>query len=131
MEKKFTFGNILDLPFTYSKSEASLRELENSNEAKIIETVELTESHLPPEVLDTIFQKLRPQELKLAVQVCRHWREVGERPGLWTWGVVRVTQENMAAMPELLATRRLLLVTDLRVEVYEFMSSWTGSCWRP
>ena len=47
------------------------------------------------------------------VQVCWLWRQVGERPGLWTWGVARSTGESMAAV---LGSRRMLLVRRLRLQ---------------
>jgi hypothetical protein len=74
---------------------------------------ELRGPQLPPEMLDRVFLLLSPQDLKSVVQVCRLWREVGERPGLWTWGVARATGQDMA---EVLASRRMLMVTGLRLE---------------
>jgi len=36
-------------------------------------------------VLERVFRRLCPRDLKAAVLVCRRWREVGEAPKLWTW----------------------------------------------
>ena len=87
--------------------------LEAPNEAKKTRAHELTGPHLPPEMLDRVFQLLSPQDLKSVVQVCWLWRQVGERPGRWTWGVARSTGESMA---EVLGSRRMLLVRGLRLQ---------------
>ena len=68
---------------------------------------------LAPEILDKIFHLLSGQDLKSVVQVCRLWREVGERPGLWTWVVARATGGNMG---QVLGARRMLLVRGLRLQ---------------
>ena len=88
-------------------------------------------SVLPLELLHQILGLLAPQDLKAAVLVCRLWREVGEAPGLWTWAFLRVTRENLATMPDRLATRRLLGVTGFvlergAVELLE-AASWRSS----
>ena len=51
---------------------------------------------LPAEILDQIFQQLPSRDLRAVVQVCRFWREVGEAPGLWSWGVVCLARGNMS-----------------------------------
>ena len=73
-------------------------------------------SLLPPELLHQILSLLAPRDLKTAVLACRLWREVGEAPGLWAWVFLRVTRENLATMPDRLATRRLLGVTGFVLE---------------
>ena len=75
-----------------------------------------TITHLPPELLHRIFLHLTIRALRRAVLVCRLWREVGRAPGLWTWGVVKVNANNLAALPSLLARDRLWDVRELRVE---------------
>ena len=86
------------------------------------EAEESAVAQLPPEQLTRIFSLLIPRDLRSVVQVCRLWREEGERPGLWTWGVVRATRENMSTIAEVLATRRMLLVEELRVEDWQSVS---------
>ena len=73
-------------------------------------------SLLPPEVLELILRLLEPCDLQSAVLVCQLWREVGEAPGLWTWLLLRATRENMAFAEEVLASRRMREVRELRVE---------------
>ena len=75
-----------------------------------------TTTRLPPELLHRIFLHLPTRALRSAVLVCRLWREVGRAPVLWTWGVVRLNANNMAALPSLLARDRLRHVRELRVE---------------
>ena len=48
----------------------------------------LVEVQLPAEILKQIFHLLPGRDLRLAVQVCRLWREAGEAPGLWAREVV-------------------------------------------
>ena len=79
------------------------------------ETKKMHVAQLPPELLGKIFQMLSPRDLRSVVQVCRLWREEGERPGLWTWGLVRVTAKNMSNISEVLATKRMLRVRGLKV----------------
>ena len=79
-------------------------------------------SCLPAELLHQIFLQLSTRDLQRAVLVCQLWREVGKAPVLWTWGVVRVTGSNMAALPSLLARDRLQHVRELRVERCNIMA---------
>ena len=71
---------------------------------------------LPVEMLERIFWLLPPQDLKMVVLVSRRWREVGESPGLWARFCLIVTQTNLSIMPELLGSRRLQAVRELRVK---------------
>ena len=41
-------------------------------------------SVLPPEMLGQIFSLLTPKDLKTVMLVCKSWRDVGERPALWS-----------------------------------------------
>ena len=99
------------------KVEAIISKAEISNEFE-----ELHVAQLPPELLARIFHLLIPRDLKSAVQVCRLWREEGERPGLWTWSMVSVTRENRSKITEVLATMRMLLVRHLRILDWQLMS---------
>ena len=72
---------------------------------------------LLPEVLHQVFRLLVPQDLKIAVLVCRLWREVGEAPSLWTWVVLRENRENQSTMVELLERRRMKTVRKIVVEM--------------
>ena len=71
---------------------------------------------LPAEMLVHIFGLLPPADLRTVLLVCRLWREVGEAPGLWAWAVLRATRQNMANMPERLASRKLLRVFGLALD---------------
>ena len=80
----------------------------------VFETIEMSDlkppnnnALFPAELLETIFEKLSPQDLKTAVRVCRLWREVGETPKLWTWVSLTITAENMESMMEALTSKRL------------------------
>ena len=56
-------------------------------------------------LLELVFRLLPLRDLLVVLLVCRLWREVGEEPGLWAGLILRVTRENMAAMPQVLAIR--------------------------
>ena len=56
-------------------------------------------------VLELVFRLLAPRDLMVVLLVCRLWREVGETPGLWAGLVLRVTEENLAIMPRVMAIR--------------------------
>ena len=72
---------------------------------------------LPPELLLQIFSLLAPQDIKAAVLVCRHWREVAEAPSLWSWVILRLFLGNQTDMLEFLETRRMKNVRDVRVDM--------------
>jgi hypothetical protein len=59
------------------------------------------------ELLEKIFRRLAPRDLKAAVLVCRGWREAGEAPGLWAALCLAVTAEGLPGLLEMLASRRL------------------------
>ena len=80
---------------------------------------------MPAEILAIIFKLLHARDLRAVVQVCRFWREVGEAPGLWSWGVACMARGDMSSLPEVLGTRRMLLVRGLRVLDWEDMSEET------
>ena len=70
-------------------------------------------------VLRLVFRLLPPRDLKNVVLVCRLWREVGEEPGLWAWGVTRLLYRgNMSNLVERLDCKRLRAVREL------FVHSW-------
>ena len=50
---------------------------------------------LPAEMLQKILQLLPPRDFKMAVLVCKWWRDVGEDPVLWSWAMVTVTENNL------------------------------------
>ena len=72
-------------------------------------------SRLPPEVLGRIFRLLPRRALKMAVLVCRLWREVGEEQGVWAGHTLRVTQRNLTRVVEVLGSRRMHAVRRLEV----------------
>ena len=64
-------------------------------------------SSLPPEVLGRIFQLLPRRALKMAVLVCRLWREVVEEQRLWACHTLRVTKRNLTRVVKVLGSRRI------------------------
>ena len=70
---------------------------------------------LPAEILKLIFQLLPAWDLRVVVQVCSFWREVGEAPGLWAHRTVCLARGDMSSLPEVLGARRMLLVKRLRL----------------
>ena len=75
-----------------------------------------TASELPTEMLERVFSCLDQGDLQAVVQVCRSWRSAGEAPGLWTWLLPTATRQNVAFAEEVLASRRMREVRELRVE---------------
>jgi len=77
------------------------------------EGVSLTKK-LPAEVLERIFRLLPPPTLKVILQVCRRWRDVGEAPSLWTWvSLPPVTELSLPSAANMLRSKRLSLATCL------------------
>ena len=72
-------------------------------------------SILPEELINLIFRRLNPHDLRQAVTVCKRWREVGEVTGLWRWACPRLTKKNLHLAKELLASRRLQGISSMRV----------------
>ena len=74
---------------------------------------------LPAEVLEQILHLLEPRELKVGVEVCRRWREVGEVSMLWTWVATPFTQTNFSSdlglVVQMLKSRRLEWVNRANV----------------
>ena len=70
---------------------------------------------LPAEILERIFQLLYVPDLRMVVQVCRRWREVGETPALWSSLPVMVDTRNLSVMTEMLRSRRLQAVRKLDI----------------
>jgi Leucine-rich repeat (LRR) protein len=68
---------------------------------------------LPEEMLEKVFLKLPPRDLKATVLVCRRWREVGEGPGLWDW--TWLNNKDLSSMPGMLDTSRLENVRRLKI----------------
>ena len=69
--------------------------------------------NLPTEMLLYIFEMLSYRDLKIAMLVCRRWREIGEIQQLWGSLPVIVNKRNISVMPEILSTRRILYCTAL------------------
>jgi len=73
---------------------------------------------LPAEILERIFRLLPPPKLKVVMQVCRRWREVGEAPSLWTWvSLAPVTELSLPSAAYMLRSKRLSLATCLEARV--------------
>ena len=109
-------------PVLLGSGDGNIKPYESNDAERPNEAEESQIEKLFPELLDRIFQLLSPQDLMSVVQVCRLWREEGERPRLWTWRVVRLTRENLSTMPEVLATRRMMLVRTLKVQNWDCLS---------
>jgi len=71
---------------------------------------------LPNEILETIFLHLPHRDLKVALLVCKRWRQVGEVKRLWSSISLRVDKKNLALMPEMLCTRRLQFASFLEMK---------------
>jgi len=74
---------------------------------------------LPAEILERIFRLLPPPQLKVVLQVCKRWREVGEAPSLWTWvSLAPVTElSGLNSAVNMLRSKRLSLATCLEARV--------------
>jgi len=73
--------------------------------------MELTQiNDLPSEMIMRIFKLLTPLDLKMAVLVCKLWREIGEHPSLWTRYFVTVANRDDL---EKMKIRRLQLVDHI------------------
>ena len=72
--------------------------------------------NLPTEMLLYIFEMLSYRDLKIAMLVCRRWREIGEIQQLWGSLPVIVNKRNISVMPEILSTTRMLGLNKLRIE---------------
>jgi hypothetical protein len=68
---------------------------------------------LPAEMLERVFRLLPPRDLKAVVLVCRWWREVGEKPGLWAWVRLTVDRGNITSMPRVLGYHRMQFLRKL------------------
>ena len=70
---------------------------------------------LPSELLFLIFKRLRHQDLKQAVAVCRRWRDVGEDASLWTWVSPRITVKNKEQAHDMLTCGRMQNILNIRI----------------
>ena len=86
-------------------------------------------------VLELVFRLLPLRDLKNVVLVCHLWREVGEAPGFWAWGVIRMKRSGCRPnIEERLNCRRLRAVREIRViggvkvtdEAIQAMASHSG-----
>jgi len=71
---------------------------------------------LPLELLHKVFSHLTMNDLKVAVQVCRRWREAGESSKLWESASVHIHSKNILPVSHLLECGRLSRVRSVRVE---------------
>ena len=67
---------------------------------------DLINSFLPEEIVRDIFRLMPKQDLCKALLVCTKWRDVGEDPTLWSWGMLEVNNGDL----EMLGTRRIQYV---------------------
>ena len=67
----------------------------------------------PPELLCQVFWLLPVPDLRSAMLVCRRWGEAGRTPSVWASLNIVVTRKNLAAMPKVLGSPRLMLVKKL------------------
>ena len=68
---------------------------------------------LPAELLVQVFQLLPLPDLRSGMLVCRRWGEAGGLPSVCASKNILVTRNNLAAMPRILASPRLMLVKKL------------------
>ena len=68
---------------------------------------------LPPELLCQVFQLLPVQDLRSGMLVCKRWGEAVRMPSVWASLNIVVTRKNLAAMPKILGSARLMLVKKL------------------
>ena len=85
-------------------------------------------SHLPVEMLESIFQHLSIHDLQTVVSVCRRWREVGEVPCLWSSLPIMVRSSKLSRLEETLSKPRLqaakkviIALGPVREQVLEFV----------
>jgi Leucine-rich repeat (LRR) protein len=71
---------------------------------------------LPLELLHKVFSHLTINDLKVALQVCRMWREAGESSKLWESASVHIHLKNVLPVSHLLESGRLSRVRSVRVE---------------
>jgi len=71
---------------------------------------------LPLELLHKVFSHLTINDLKVAVQVCRRWREAGESSNLWESASVHIHSKNILPVSHLMESGRLSRVRSVRVE---------------
>jgi len=70
---------------------------------------------LPSEILEKVFHLLPPRDLKVAVLVCRRWREVCLSPCLWSWVSLRIDSTNIEAIPRILNSGWIWMVKKIRI----------------
>ena len=68
---------------------------------------------LPAELLCQVFQLLPISDLRSVMLVCKRWGEAGGMPSVWASVNIVVTRINLAAMPKVLGSPRLMLVKEL------------------
>ena len=73
---------------------------------------------LPVEIIFRILKLLTPKDLKMAVLVCKRWREVGEDPSLWKW--CKITLNSKHDLGKLFVAR-LTQIQNIRVVAW---NSW-------
>ena len=83
------------------------------NMAKATETDGWT--GLPAELLSEIFELLPVSDLRSAMLVCKRWAEASWAPSVWASRRIVVTRRNLAAMPKVVASTRLMLVKKIQM----------------
>jgi len=73
-------------------------------------------SHLPAEMLYSIFQLLSPKDLNSVMLVCRRWREVGEDSRLWSNIRIVVCKDNISRKRDIQDCMRLRMVRELEIK---------------
>jgi len=68
---------------------------------------------LPPEMIFRIFDYLDFTDLKTAVQVCRHWRNIGEDPNLWK--TIKITEIHPDDLKIVLNLPRLAKIQYVKI----------------
>ena len=68
---------------------------------------------LPAELLCQVFQLLPAWDLRSAMLVCKRWGEAGRTPSVLTFACIVVNRKNLAVMPEMLGSARLMFVKKL------------------
>ena len=68
---------------------------------------------LPAELLCQVFRLLPISDLRSVMLVCKRWGEAGGMPSVWASVNIVVTRINLAAMPKVLGSPRLMLVKEL------------------
>jgi len=105
---------------TKIQSEYVEESLINTNDA-----VEATSLKIPAEILEKVFCLLPPRDLKTVTMVCKFWKEVGERPQLWTWACFKIDCHHYygTMIHEMFSSRRHHHIKKIKVVRSDFRSN--------